>query len=166
MNMIFEDSRQQSGKHDNINAWLIMHDIQIRRTKLFVGDYTLPTNQSVCVDTKQGLQEVYSNLIQDHERFRRELIAARDAGIHLVVLVEESGIQTIDDVKRWHNPRMKRYNRMTQRMQETQKPPVPSYRLEKIMRTMAEKYGVEWRFCDKADTAQTICDILGIEVWI
>lgn len=161
---IIQDTRERANQHNHVLDGFQQLGINVVRSKLFVGDYTRIDNMTVCVDTKQGLHEVYGNLIQDHERFRRELIAARDAGIHLVVLVEESGIHTIDDVKRWHNPRMKRYNRMTQRMQETQKPPVPSYRLEKIMRTMAEKYGVEWRFCDKADTAQTICYILGIEV--
>ena len=164
MKIILEDTRQQMSKHEHVNRWLMSHGITIRRTKLYVGDYTLPTEQSVCVDTKYGLQEVYGNVIQDHERFRAELIAAQEAGIRLVVLVEESGIRAIDDVKRWNNPRMKRYNRMTQRMQEAQKPPVPSDRLAKIMHTMAEKYGVEWRFCDKADTARIICEILGIEV--
>lgn len=161
---IIQDTREQTGKHDHVLEGFKQLGISVVRSKLFVGDYTRIDNMTVCVDTKQGLQEVYSNLIQDHERFRRELIAARDAGIRLVVLVEESGIQTLGDVKRWNNPRMKRYSRMTHRMQETQKPPVPSDRLEKIMRTMAEKYGVVWRFCDKADTARTICEILGIEV--
>lgn len=74
--IILEDSRQQKGRHDNINAWMILHDIEIRRTKLYVGDYTLPANQSVCIDTKYGLQEVYGNLIQDHRRFTEECKAA------------------------------------------------------------------------------------------
>jgi hypothetical protein len=43
-------------------------------------------------------------------------------------------------------------------------PPVSSERLCKAMQTVAEKYHIEWRFCDKADTARTICEILGIEV--
>lgn len=160
---IIQDTREQTGKHNHVLDGFQQLGINVVRSKLFVGDYTRIDNMTVCVDTKQGLQEVYSNLIQDHERFRRELIAARDAGIRLVVLVEESGIQTLDDVKRWKNPRMKRYSRMTQRMQQAQKPPVPSERISRIMQTMADKYGVEWMFCDKRDTAQTICDILGIE---
>jgi hypothetical protein len=32
-----------------------------------------------------------------------------------------------------------------------------------IMETMAQKYGVEWRFCAKKDTGRIICEILGEE---
>lgn len=164
MRMIFEDSRQQRGKHDNINAWLILHDIEIRRTKLFVGDYTLPTDQSVCVDTKLGLQEVYGNIIQDHERFIRECTAANDAGIRLIVLVEESGIRSVQDVAFWPNPREKIWKRLPESRRKGRKPPVKSESLCKAMQTISEKYGVEWRFCDRNDTANVLCEILGIEV--
>lgn len=172
MRIIFEDSRQQRGKHDNINSWLISHGIEIRRTKLFVGDYTLPTNQSVCVDTKFGLQEVYGNIIQQHERFTRECKAAFEAGIRLVVLVEQAGIQTVQDVSAWKNPRITKWERLRdahkagKRMNEqlSPYPPVSSERLAKAMQTVAERYHIEWMFCDKADTARTICEILGIEV--
>lgn len=170
--MIFEDSRQQRGKHDNINAWLILHDIEIKRTKLFAGDYTLPTDQSVCIDTKFGLQEVYGNLIQDHKRFTEECKAAFSAGIKLIVLVEESCIASVQDVANWQNPRVIRWERLRDAHKAGKQmnkplspyPPVSSERLCKAMQTIAEKYHIEWRFCDKADTARTICEILGIEV--
>lgn len=172
MKMIFEDSRQQRGKHDNINHWLTAHGIEIRRTKLFAGDYTLPTNQSVCIDTKFGLQEVYSNLIQQHDRFIRECKAAYEAGIRLIVLVEQPGIQTVQDVAAWHNPRIAKWERLRdahragKRMDEklSPYPPVSSERLSRAMQTVAERYRIEWRFCDKRRTAQTICELLGIEV--
>jgi len=51
--IILEDTRQQTGKHDAKHDYFEKHGIEIRRTKLYVGDYTLPTNQSVCVDTKK-----------------------------------------------------------------------------------------------------------------
>lgn len=172
MRMIFEDSRQRQGKHDNINAWLILHDVEIKRTKLFAGDYTLPTDQSVCIDSKFGLQEVYNNLIQDHRRFTDEAKAAFSAGIKLIVLVEESGISSVQDVANWQNPRVLRWERLRdahKRGKQMNKPlspypPVSSERLAKAMQTIAERYHIEWRFCDKADTARTICEILGIEV--
>lgn len=172
MNIILEDSRQQSGKHDNINSWLVSHGVEIRRTKLYVGDYTLPTNQSVCIDTKYGLQEVYGNLIQDHRRFTDECKAAFSAGIKLIVLVEESGIGSVKDVAAWRNPRVMRWERLRdahkagKRMKEqlSPYPPVSSERLCKAMQTVAERYHIEWRFCDKRCTAKVICDILGLEV--
>lgn len=172
MKMIFIDTRQQKGRHDNIDNWLTAHGIEIRRTKLFAGDYTLPTNQSVCIDTKFGLQEVYGNLIQQHNRFISECKAAYEAGIRLIVLVEQSGIQTVQDVAKWKNPRITKWERLRdahrlgKRMNEplAQYPPVSSERLSKAMQTVAERYRIEWRFCDKSRTAKTICEILGIEV--
>lgn len=172
MRMILADTRQKNGSHDNIDAWLILHDIEIRRTKLYVGDYTLPANQSVCIDSKYGLQEVYGNIIQDHARFTAECKAAFEAGIKLIVLVEESGISSVQDVAAWQNPRVLRWERLRdahrqgKRMKEqlSPYPPVSSERLCKAMQTIAERYHIEWRFCDKADTARTICEILGIEV--
>lgn len=170
--IIMADTRQKNGSHDNIDAWLILHDIEIRRTKLYVGDYTLPTNQTVCVDTKYGLQEVYGNLIQQHDRFTRECKAAFSAGIKLIVLVEESGIKSVHDVANWQNPRVMRWERLRDAHKAGKQmnkplspyPPVSSERLCKAMQTVAERYHIEWRFCDKADTARTICEILGIEV--
>lgn len=164
MNTILMDTREKVKQNSDLVADLTAIGIKIVRSKLYVGDYTRIDNMTVCVDTKFGLQEVYGNVIQDHERFKRELLAAKDAGIRLVVLVEESGIHTVQDVEKWNNPRIRRYSRMTQRMQQAQKPPVPSERLSRIMQTMADKYGVEWMFCDKRDTAKRICEILGIEV--
>ena len=170
--IIMADTRQKNGSHDNIDAWLILHDIEIRRTKLYVGDYTLPANQSVCIDTKYGLQEVYGNLIQDHKRFTDECKAAFSAGIKLIVLVEESGIKSVQDVAKWQNPRVMRWERLRDAHKAGKQmnkplspyPPVSSERLAKAMQTIAERYHIEWRFCDKADTARTICEILGIEV--
>ncbi len=163
MNIILEDSRQQVSKHEHVNRWLMAHGIQIRRTKLYVGDYTLPADQSTCVDTKYGLQEVYGNIVQDHERFRREIVAAQEAGIRLIVLVEEPGISCVQDVANWNNPRVARWNR-TPMHRRTGKPPTTSASLAKAMQTMSDKYGVEWMFCDKSKTAEKLCELLRIEV--
>ena len=170
--IIFEDSRQQRGKHDNINAWLILHDVEIRRTKLYVGDYTLPTKQDVCVDTKFGLAEVYGNIISQHDRFVAECKAANSAGIKLIILVEESGIESVEDVAAWNNPRVVKWQKLRdahrngKRMKEplSPYPPVSSERLCKAMQTIAERYHIEWRFCDKSETAKKICELLGLEV--
>lgn len=165
---ICEDSRNQVGKHKNIRDYCIEHGIRIVRTKLICGDYTLPTNQSICVDTKYGLQEVYGNLVQDHERFRRECILAKELGIRLIVLVEQGEIADLSHVHDWHNPRYERYmyikaaheNGKMLRTKLPPKAPIDSERLQNMMQTMSEKYGVEWMFCDKADTGRVLCEIL------
>ena len=97
--VLLEDTRNPEGKHRNVHEWARAKGVTIIRTKLLVGDYTLPTDQSRCVDTKYGMQEVYSNLVQQHDRFRAECELAQKAGILLTVLVEEPGIEGLDGVK-------------------------------------------------------------------
>lgn len=166
--ILIEDSRQQPGKHGNVHAFANANGIRIVRSKLTVGDYSLPTNQTVCVDTKYGLQEVYGNLVQDHERFRRECVLAGELGIRLVVLVEEDGIRALDDVFMWKNLRYERYMFLKRgheagRFLATKLPkqaPIDSARLQTMMETMSQKYGVEWQFCRKSETGFRICEIL------
>lgn len=158
--IILEDTRQQTGKHKNIQDWMTAHGVQLRRTKLFCGDYTLPADQSVCIDTKYGLQEIYGDLIgKDHDRFVRELEAARECGIQLVILVEEKCIKRIEDVREWRNPRRGQYYRTAPNLRPS-KPPIPSWQLMKVMETVAERHGCIWKFCAKHETGQRIVDIL------
>lgn len=167
-NIIIEDTRNQKGKHDNIARFCEKRGILIVRSKLECGDYSLPTDRSVCIDTKFGLSEVYTNMIREHDRFAREADLARQLGIRLVVLVEEDGIGGLREVHNWENPRIERYEWL-KRMHERgrycgtalpAKAPVPSERLERMMQTFAEHRGIEWRFCRKTDTGKTICRLL------
>ena len=166
--IILEDTRNQSGKHKNIHDYCEKNGIRIIRSKLVVGDYSLPTNQSICVDTKSGLQEVYGNMVQEHDRFRRECDLAKDLGIRLVILVEQNGILGIDDVHLWKNPRLERYmmieaGHKVGRFMGTKLPPrkpIESDRLERMMKTFAEHHGCEWRFCGKKDTGRVLMEIL------
>lgn len=136
------------------------HGVKLRRSKLFCGDYTLPADQHICIDTKYGLQEVYGDLIgHDHARFIRELDNAKDCGITLVILVEERGIRTLRDVARWENPRRTQYFH-TPKLMRPSKPPIPSEQLMKVMQTVSEKHGCIWKFCKKSETGKRICDIL------
>lgn len=158
--IILEDTRQQTGKHDNVHNWMQKNGVQLRRTKLFCGDYTLPTDQHICIDTKYGLQEVYGDLIgKDHDRFVRELENAKNCGILLIILVEEKCIKSIEDVREWRNPRRGQYYRTPPRMRPS-KPPIPSYQLMKVMQTVAERHGCVWKFCAKHETGKRIVDIL------
>ena len=169
---IIQDTREQAQKHNHVLDGFKQLGINVVRSKLLVGDYTRIDNMTVCIDTKKNLQEVYCNVIQDHRRFTEECKKAFSANIKLVVLVEEPGIDTVQDVSKWCNPRIAKWERLRdshkagKRMKEqlSPYPPVSSERLCKAMQTIAERYHIEWRFCDKADTARTICEILGIEV--
>lgn len=166
--ILLEDTRNPVDKHRNVHEWAAANGVTIKRTKLMVGDYTLPTNQSVCIDTKAGLQEVYSNVIQQHDRFRAECELAQEAGIWLVILVEEPGISSLEDVVRWKNPRRERWFRVHAahkagkllKLSIPKVPPVSSEQLAAAMGTMGAKYGVTWMFCDKAETGARIWELL------
>ena len=169
MLIILEDTRNKPGKHDLKGKYFEENGILIRRTKIYCGDYCLPVNQSVCIDSKQNLQEVVGDLIQQHERFRAEADRAVEAGITLYVLIEEPGMKTLEDVKRWENPRLHRYNKIKymhsigkwQNIPSPKgKPPVDNITLYKIMYTFAKKHGVVWEFCDPKDAGRRIVEIL------
>ena len=170
--IIVRDTRDRIGKHDNVDNGLIALGHKIVRTKLYVGDVSLLNNQTICIDLKQGLSECYNNIIQQHQRFVHECIRAKQAGIKLIILVEESGIETVCDVSKWINKRSVKWeklrdaHRQGRRMNEplSPYPPVSSERLAKAMQTISDRYGVEWRFCDKSETAKKICELLGLEV--
>lgn len=119
-------------------------------SKLYVGDYQRLDNGLLVVDRKQNLAEIAGNLTQQHERFRAELERAKKAKIRVVVLCEHGGsIRSIEDVAAWKNPRLKESPGA-----------LTGDRMAKIMRTMSERYGVEWRFCDKRQTGKKILEIL------
>lgn len=145
--VIVEDTRNQVGKHFVLNERLRKMGHKVIRSKLFVGDYARLDNQMVCVDTKQGWLEVASNLTKQHDRFRDECLRAQENGIRLVILVEEN-VPASD----WESPTTKAGKPLTQ---------VKGGLLAKIIETMQTKYGVEFAYCDKIDTAKKIIEILG-----
>lgn len=167
--VIIEDTRQKPGQHDNIAEYCADHGIALIRSKLAVGDYISPP--LVSVDTKQGLEEIYQDLIQDHDRFKRECMLAQSMGTKLVVLIEmeTDGITCVDDVRHWKNPRydewLHKYSfalagNKKGKSYKVPKPPVSSDRLMRMMETMSERYGVEWQFCRYEDTGKRLEEIL------
>jgi len=165
---IYMDTREKQGKKNHILLYMEDAGIPVIRHKLLVGDWTRTDDQSVCIDTKTcGMQEVYSNLISDHARFRRECVRAVENGIRLIVLVEEYGITSLEDVKKWQNPReglyyMRKAGFVAGRGEMPKAPPVSSERLYNIMRVMAENYRVEWEFTTHDKAGERICGILGL----
>lgn len=162
------DTREKRGHKDHILRAFQRRGLKHIRSKLYVGDYTLLNDQSTCIDVKQGLQEVYSNLIHAHQRFRAECIRAQQAEIRLLILVEQPGVSSLEDVKDWQNPRLAEYDELCEKVragllprdQKPKAPPVDSKRLSRIMRTMAELYGIEWHFCTPDQTGDEIIRLL------
>ena len=163
--VIQSDTRQKLKHHEAKERYFIEQGYTIVKSKMLVGDYCIPSRTNICVDTKANIGELYSNLIQDHERFRAECQYAQDCGIKLVILVEnDQDIRTIDDVKRWKNPRMfAYYKKRGSFMRRGLKPPPPpasNVQLVKIMWSMQKKYGVEFQFCAPEDAGRRVIEIL------
>ena len=170
MMIILEDTRQQANKHDAKHKWFAEHGIEVMRTKLLCGDYTLPTDQSVCIDTKKDFQEIIGNLTgSQHKRFREEAERAQSAGLKLIFLIENDGgevkkgtniynpvITRLEDVHKWKNPRLFIMYRGKQKYPKATK----GITLQKIMRTFSKRYGCEFRFCHSKDSAKLITEIL------
>lgn len=124
----------------------------------------------VSVDTKKDLLEVCGNICSKaHSRFRDEIILAQKVNAKLIILIEEAGIDSIDDVFRWQNPRMYRYNKIKYmhergRWQNVALPkaaPTSGQTLAKAMLTLENKYGCKFMFCKPSETAEQITEILG-----
>lgn len=147
--IILEDTRNKPGKNAHIQLQLERLGYKVERTKLYCGDYTLPTNQKICIDTKQDLQEVCGNVTQQHERFQAECTRAKEAGIKLVILVQEQNITKLSEVAGWYNWRRKVSTKA-----------VNGKTLYKIMSTFQERYGVSWMFCKKSEVGCKIIELL------
>lgn len=170
MPTIICDSREQKWGH--VRNYLERAGIRWLRSKLPVGDYGRMDNLSVIVDRKASLTEVEGNLIQQHDRFRREAVRAQENGIRLIVLVEAGpGVKSLGDVAKWENPRLARWRQLDRDhsmgkqlyISISAKPPVNGSKIAQIMHTMSEKYGIEWQFCCHQDAGQRILELLGVD---
>ena len=184
--ILLEDTRQQACKHNIKHKWFESNGIEIRRTKLYCGDYSLPTDQSICLDSKKDIQELISDICgKQHERFRNELIRAQEAGIKLYILVENRGglisgtkdiynptIRTLEDLHKWKNPRlfiMKPSNEVvgytksgSPGYKRVQKYPsaTKGITLQKACYTLQEKYGCKFIFTTPEDSGKRIIELL------
>ena len=134
-------------------------------SKLLVGDYMSLDNPRLIIDRKQNLQELCGNVCQQHERFKRELLKAIEAGIQLVILVEHGpDIKTLEDVYFWKNPRKhevrwRTVNGIRVKYVESEKA-VDGNQLYRSLCTMRDRYNVQFAFCEKKDTGKEIIRIL------
>lgn len=193
--LLVEDKGQKEGLHILKNRYFKSHDIEVLRAPLPVGDYIIATDKvadvihrksarkmelkkmdflgsyDVSVDTKKDMQEIVGNICgKAHPRFRDECILAQNNGIKLYVLVENTdGVKCVQDVFKWQNPRMHRYNKISY-MHNAGKwlnVPLPKAKptsgavLAKAMLTMQLKYGVEFVFCRPEEAGKKVIEFLG-----
>ena len=161
--IIQQDTRQKKQHHVRKEQWFEEHGIKIINSKLLVGDYMIPSDGSVSVDTKKDIGELYGNLIQSHKRFRAECDLASEIGIQLYVLVEnEDGITEINDILKWKNPQFFVYRKKLRQGIQC-KPPASNQQLLKIMHSMEKNHGVRFLFCRPSESAEIIVRLLNHE---
>ena len=148
---IIEDSRQQKGKHETKHKDFAEMGVNLLTNILPYGDYAYPP--MISVDTKRIMEEIAQNIggtVSEHNRFKNECIKARDCGGKLIILVENTnGITCVDDVHKWINPELIYRPRA-----------ITGERLEKAMKTMSERYGVQFEFCTPEQSAKRIMELL------
>lgn len=156
------DSREKARAIKKIVAEFDKQGISHPVSKLLVGDYMNYDNPRLIIDRKQNLSELCSNVCQDHDRFRRELLLARQNEIQIVFLVEHGkGIECLKDVIWWDNPRrFKRIRDASGHWKEIETKAMQGDTLYKILCTQERKYGCRFLFCDKEDTGKEIIRIL------
>ena len=158
--IIQQDTRQKQKHHLNKEQWFERHGIKVVNSKCIVGDYIIPSDGSISVDTKKDISELYQNLIQSHTRFSAECALADELGIKLYILVEnEDGIKTKDDILKWKNPQYFVWLKK-QRQGIKCKPPASNLTLKKIMASMEKKYGCTFLFCAPYESAEKIVELL------
>ena len=156
------DSREKAKAIQKIIEEFDRQGIKHPVSKLMVGDYMNYDNPRVIVDRKQNLTEVCSNVCQDHDRFRRELVLAKENGIQLIILCEHGkDIKSLEDVIFWKNPRSEKRKKIDGKWQTVQTNAMKGDVLYKILTTLQEKYGVRFEFCEKDETGRKIVEILG-----
>ena len=163
--MIQIDSREHQKVIDGIKKAFDAAGEKWFVSKLYVGDYMNYDNPRLVVDRKQNLSELCGNVCQQHERFKAELIRAREAGIQLIILCEHGpDIKSVGDVYFWENPRKHKVIWRTVNGKKVKTvisdKAVDGCQLYKSLCTIRDKYSVRFEFCTKEETGQRIMELL------
>ena len=144
--MIIEmDTRNQ--KDNYVTDYLDSQGVKWIRNKLYSGDVKSVNSTKVIIDLKKDLLELCGNLasLKEHERVKREIARAREIGCErFIFLIKEQKIKKIDEVANWSSSRTK----------------VKGETLMKIMKTMSERYDVEFIFTTKETAGEKILKLL------
>lgn len=144
-NLIVVDTREKG--HKKILEYFDKVGQDYIISKLETGDYMIYKNFATIIDKKDGLGEVAGNLCRasEHARVVREIERAKELGCkRFIFLIQDSKTKCLDDVYKWKSPYTK----------------VRGVVLAKIMKTMQDKYGVEFMFTTKQEIGKKIIEIL------
>lgn len=158
------DTREHQKEWERIQKQFDSIGVKYFRSKLYVGDYMSLDNPRLIIDRKKDLLEVITDVTQQHERFKNELLRAEQAGIQLILLIEDQHIHTLEDVYFWENPRSKIMDIqiIDGKPARVQKYPkaTTGQSLYRCMLTIANRYRIEWEFCNKRQTGKRIIELL------
>lgn len=144
--MIIEmDTRNQ--KDEYVTDFFDSQGIKWIRNKLYAGDVKLVDSTKVIIDLKKDLLEMCGNLtsMREHERIKKEITRAREICCErFIFLIKEQKINYLEDVAIWSSKRTK----------------VKGETLMKIMKTMIEKYHVEFIFTKKEEAGENVIKLL------
>lgn len=161
------DSREHKKELERIKKQFDAIGVKYFISKLYVGDYQSLDNPRLVIDRKKDLQEICGNVSsKQHERFKAELLRAKEQGIKLVILCEHGAdIKSLEDVFFWQNPRKYQIRWKTvngKRVKDViSAKAVDGNQLYKSMCTIRDRYNVDFVFCQKEETGQKIIEILG-----
>ena len=150
--ILIEDTRQQKGKHNNVHKYCDSQGIEIYPLTLTVGDYMLGEVQNGkvvpignrSVDTKSlGLIELAGDLSKDEQALDKKYRKCYEQGIKLIVLIEEP-VGSIQEIANWKNPHGF----------------VNGRKLLDKMHRLKMMYGIDFMFCDKKRTGETLIKLL------
>ena len=145
--MIIEmDTRNQVDNY--VTDYLDKQNIKWIRNKLYSGDVKLLNDTKVIIDLKKDIDEIASNLCRtlEHQRLKREIERAREIGCErFIFMIKVKDITCVDEIINWKS----KYSKVKH---ET---------LIKIIKTFSERYGVEFMFYKKNESAPKIVELLG-----
>lgn len=150
--LILADTRQQKDSHitnyfdKNLIPWVrtglpSADYMTVRYNNGFIKDY------SILIDTKKDVEEIAHNLCNttEHERIKREISKAKELGCKkFIFLICDNKIKNANDLVNWSSTKTK----------------VKGETLLKIMKTMKERYEVNFMFTSKKNAGKVIIELL------
>lgn len=147
LNLLQIDTREK--KNGFIEEYLTANDIPFFRSKMYVGDYKLHCSPYYVIDRKANMSEIYENITNNAKRFKEELQRAKDSHIHLVVLIEDETIRTLEDVNEWEHPHPEYHKRV-----------LPGHVVYRKLDDLARVYDCEFLFSTHEAYAETMLSLL------
>ena len=153
MRYIIVDSREKPKAITKILDYFEHVGIKYEVSKMLFGDYMDYNHPNIVIDRKQNIAELARNCTAEHERFKREMERAQDAGATLYILIEQNSyfdrgerirVKEPIDLLRWSN----RHTIVT------------GEKVYRVLVSWMAKYPIKVVFCSKQNTGHAITKII------